>query len=134
MAFPVELRFIIETEKKLGAKFPLDYVRKMVIENGGEVCVPPDVWMLYPIFDSSDKKRLKRTCNDVVRETQYAARESPGFPDDAVAIGNNGGGDQLVLLRDKHAMEILAEEVYWWDHETSELNLVASTFGDLLKG
>jgi len=37
MAFPVEERFIMETERKLGANLPLDYVRKMLIENGGEV-------------------------------------------------------------------------------------------------
>ena len=133
MAFSVEDHFIIETEKKLGAKFPPDYVSKMMIENGGAVCRPPDEWMLYPVFDSSDKKRLKRTCNDVVRETQNA-HEWPGFPDDAVAIGSNGGGDKLVLLRAKYATEMLAEEVYWWDHETSELNMVASRFGDLVKG
>ena len=102
-----------------------------MIENGGAVCGQPDVWMLYPIFDSSDKKRLKRTCNDVIRETQNA-REWAGFPDDAVAIASNGGGDQLVLLRAKHATEMLAEEVYWWDHETAELHLVASRFSDLV--
>ena len=131
MAFSVEERFIFETEKKLGAKFPPDYVTKMMIENGGAVCGQPDVWMLYPFFDSSDKKRLKRTCNDVIRETQNA-REWAGFPDDAVAIASNGGGDQLVLLRAKHATEMLAEEVYWWDHETAELHLVASRFSDLV--
>ena len=131
MAFPVEERFIIETEKKLGAKLPSDYVAKMMIQNGGEVQTPPDAWMLYPIFDSSAKERLKRTFNDIVRETQNA-REWSGFPDNAVAIGSNGCGDQLVLLRDKDFPEILADEVYWWDHENGTLNMVAQKFGDLV--
>jgi hypothetical protein len=131
MAIPVEERFIIETEQKLGAKLPLAYVKKMMKENGGEVQAPSDEWTLYPIFDSSDKKRLKRTCNDIIRETQNA-REWKGFPDDAVAIGSNGCGDQLVLLRDKVSPEVLADEVYWWDHETSTLNMVAPNFGDLV--
>ena len=130
MAFPVEERFIIETEKKLRAKLPSDYVKKMMNENGGEVQTTPDAWVLYPIFDSSDKKRLRRTCNDIVKETQNA-HEWNGFPDDAVAIGSNGCGDQLVLLRDKQSPEILANEVYWWDHETGKLNMVAPRFGDL---
>lgn len=131
MAFPVEERFIIETEKKLGAKLPLSYVKKMMNDNGGEVQTPPDAWVLYPIFDSSDKKRLKKTCNDIVKETQNA-RGWNGFPEDAVAIGSNGCGDQLVILRDKESPEILADEVYWWDHETGKLNMVAMKFDDLV--
>lgn len=130
MAFPVEERFIVETEKKLGMSLPQDYVKKMMEENGGEVQTPPDAWVLYPIFDTSDKKRLKRTCNDVVRETQ-GARDWTGFPEDAVAIGGNGSGDQLVLLQDKNSPDKLGDEVFWWDHETGALNLVAPRFADL---
>ncbi|REK05508.1 MAG: SMI1/KNR4 family protein [Planctomycetota bacterium] len=133
MSFPVDERFIRETEKKLGARLPPDYVVKMVKENGGEVETPPDAWVLYPIFDSSDKKRLKRTCNDVVRETE-SARQWTDFPPEAVAIGSNGTGDQLVFLRDSESPEALGPEVYWWDHATGELNEVAATFGDLLPG
>lgn len=130
MAFPVEEYFIVETEKKLGVRFPRDYVKKMMKENGGSVKTSPDAWVLYPIFDMSDKKRLKRTCNDVVRETQNA-RDWPGFPNDAVAIGGNGGGDQLVLLPDGNSPDALGDDVFWWDHETGDLNLVAPRFGDL---
>ncbi|MGE0607186.1 MAG: SMI1/KNR4 family protein [Pirellulales bacterium] len=129
MAFPVEERFIVETEKKLGVRLPPDYVEKMMQENGGEFQAPPDAWVLYPILDTSDKRSLKRTCNDVVRETQ-SARAWTGFPEDAVAIGSNGCGDQLVLFRDKNAPSVLGDEVFWWDHETGIVNLVASRFGD----
>lgn len=130
MSFPVDIKYVNETERKLGVKFPPSYVTRMVKSNGGDVQTPPDAWLLYPIFDTSDKKRLKRTCNDVVRETK-SAKDWPDFPPDAVAIGANGGGDQLVFIPQSDAPELLAHEVYWWDHETGELNKVADDFGDL---
>ena len=130
MPFPVDEEYIKKAEQKLEVKFPAAYAQKMMEANGGEVQTPPDAWVLYPIFDSSDKKRLKRTCNDIVRETMHA-REWPGFPANAVAIGSNGGGDQLALLPDKDSPDLLSNEIYWWDHETGELNLVAASFDDL---
>jgi len=102
----------------------------MAKANGGDVQTPPDAWVLYPIFDTSDKKRLKRTCNDVVRETQ-SAKEWPDFPPDAVAIGANGGGDQLVFIPQTDAPELLGHEVYWWDQETGEVHKVEDDSGDL---
>ncbi len=130
MPFPVDIKYITATEQKLGVKFPPSYVTRMVKSNGGEVETPPDAWSLYPIFDTSDKKRLKRTCNDVVRETA-AAKEWPDFPPDAVAIGANGCGDQLVLIPRADAPDLLGSEVYWWDHETGELIKVADDLADL---
>jgi hypothetical protein len=131
MPFPVNIRFINEAERKLGVKFPPSYVVHMVKSNGGElVTAMDDAWQLYPIFDTSDKTRLKRTCNDVVRQTMLA-RKRPQFPPDAVAIGSNGGSDELVFLRNQDAPELLAHEVYWWDHETGELSSVADDFADV---
>jgi hypothetical protein len=130
MPFPVDIKYVNETERKLGVKFPPSYVTRMVKSNGGDVQTPPDAWILYPIFDTSDKKRLKRTCNDVMRETK-SANDWPDFPPDAVAIGANGGGDQLVFMPQSDAPELLSHEVYWWDHETGELHKVADDFGDL---
>ena len=37
MAFPVDIRFINEAERKLGVKFPASFVVRMVRNNGGEV-------------------------------------------------------------------------------------------------
>jgi hypothetical protein len=50
-----------------------------------------------------------------------------------VVIGNNGGGDLLVLLPSPDAPERLQHDVYWWDHETGEIHHVASDFADLPK-
>lgn len=127
MPFPVDVQFVNATEKKLGVKFRPDYVITITRQNGGEFAAGGDVWLLYPIFDGSDRKRLKRMCNDVVRETSQA-REWPDFPDEAIAIGGNGTGDQLVLLAENDGH--FRHEVYWWDHETGELEKVAESFAE----
>lgn len=129
MPFPVDIKFVNEAERKLGVKYPAAFVLCMVKNNGGEVSTPSDTWQLYPFLDTSDRKRLKRTCNDIVHETKEA-REWSGFPKDAIAIGTNGGGDQLVLRPSPDAPGVLGP-VYWWDHETGELNFICDDFGDL---
>lgn len=93
---------------------------------------PLDYWHLYPIFDTSNKKRLKRTSYDVVRETK-SANDWPDFPLNAVAIGANGGGDQLMLVPKSDFPNLLNDAVYWWDHETGTIHKVADDFGDLLR-
>jgi hypothetical protein len=55
-----------------------------------------------------------------------------GFPADALAIGHNGGGDLLILLPDESGKRY-RDEVYWWDHETREVHLLADTFDSLKK-
>src|SRR5262245_33005667 len=98
MPFPVDIEHVKRAEVKLGIKLPLGYVVTMCKCNGGYVCVGNENdWHLFPIFDDGDRTRLKRTCNDVCRETR-SAKEWPDFPPDAVAIAANGGGDLLVLL------------------------------------
>jgi SMI1 / KNR4 family (SUKH-1) len=99
VAFPLDIGFVKRAEAKLGRKLPLGYVARMCRDNGGVVDASAESWFLYPIFDDSDRTRLKRTCNDIIRETE-SAREWRDFPPNAVAIANNGGGDQLVFLVD----------------------------------
>ncbi len=129
MPFPVDAQYIKQTEEKLGVRFPLSYVAYMRRCNGGEIKVSDDYWQLYPILDTSGKKRLKRTCNDVVRETQQA-KEWPRFPPNAVAIGSNCSGDLLAYIHTDQFQK-LDDMVYWWDHETGELHIVADDFLDL---
>lgn len=52
----------------------------MMAQNGGVIWGDGDEWNLHPIWDKSDKKRLKRTSNDVVRETKAMANWI-GWPD-----------------------------------------------------
>ena len=89
MPFPVEDKYIDESERQLGVHFPLSFRSKMKRENGGEIETDGDTWFLHPFFDNSDKNRLKRTCNDIVRET-HLARQWNGFPQNGVSIAESG--------------------------------------------
>ena len=130
MPFPLDPKYVTETEAKLGVTFPLGFVAVMVKENGGFAHTPPDGWSLYPFRDGSSRKRIKRTCNDIVYQTEYA-RSHAGFPPDAVAIGSNGGGDELVLLPSATDAARLQDAVFWWDHESGSIGKVADDFTDL---
>lgn len=130
MPFPIEEKYIVQTEAKLNVTFPESYKKKMQIENGGEIQTPPDSWLLYPFFDKSNKKRLKRTANDICRETKQAM-EWEGFPQNAICIGSNGCGDQLVFVESESQKGLLGNEVFWWDHETANISKIANDFSEL---
>ena len=129
MPFPVATARVDATERALGRHLPAAYRASMIRANGGAVLALEETWWLYPIFDDSDARRLKRTCNDVVRETGEA-RTWPGFPEAALAIANNGSGDLLVLLPNDPTADF-GDKVYRFDHETRALQPVADSF-DLL--
>lgn len=127
MPFPVDRRFIERAEQQLGRSLPETFVRRLLEDNGGEVEVAGDTWQLHPVFDDSDRKRMGRTANHILRETEVA-RGWNGFPAEAIAIGANGSGDRLVLLP---SGERFGETVYCWDHETGELHEAAESFATL---
>jgi hypothetical protein len=133
MPFPVDIKWVNQTESKLGVKFPSAFVTAMVSMNGGSVRMSTDQFELFPFFDGTDKKHIQRTCNSIDRETSYARKNSHGFPENAVAIGANGCGDLLMLLPMDDTPEVLQHNVYWWDHETATINDAADDFGDLDK-
>jgi len=130
MAFPVDLKYIIETEEELGVRFPPLFKEKMIAENGGEAITEDDNWNLYPFFDKSDKKRISRTCNHIVLETKQA-REWADFPLNAIAIAGNGCGDHLILLSGNN--EKLSEHIYMWYHETGDYEQVAENIKVLME-
>jgi hypothetical protein len=133
MPFPVDVTWITQTEEKLGVRFPASFVTAMSKSNGGSVRTHIDQFELFPFLDASDRKRLQRTCSSIDRETLSARKNAYGFPPDAVAIGENGGGDLLVLLPMPEHPDTLAHTIYWWDHETGEVEPVADDFKDLAK-
>jgi hypothetical protein len=98
MPFPLDSKFVDETERKLGVTFPSMFRGRMLKDNGGSVQAGDDDWQLFPFFDDTDRKRVGRTANDIVRETTRA-REWPNFPPGAVAIASNGTGDLLDSCR-----------------------------------
>ncbi len=131
MPFPIEMKWILATQDKLGVTFPASFVTAMSKSNGGEIETETDHWTLFPFLDASDRKRIARTCNSIDRETKYARESSYGFPENAIAIAGGMGGDYLILLPMEDHPQTLQHDVYWWDHETGEIERVADDFGDL---
>lgn len=129
MPFPLEEKYLLAAEEKLGARLPESYRRALMAQNGGELALGDDDWQLYPVLDASDRKRIARTANDIVRETGVA-RGWNRFPEHALAIGDNGAGDRLVLLREG---DRYTDAVYSWSHETGELDRVADDFSELAR-
>lgn len=75
MAFPVDEKYIKKAETELGVRFPDSFREKMMQMNGGSVDVSTDYFDLHPFYDTSDKKRIKRTCGSIVHETKIARRD-----------------------------------------------------------
>ncbi len=130
MAFPVEEKYIEIAEAELGSKLPESFRNKMMELNGGEVEVNEENYELHPFYDTSDKRRIKRTCNSIVHETKMA-RNHYRLPSNLIVIGNNGGGDVLVYKIASNG--IIDPKVYWFSHETEELEYAAKDFSQLIK-
>lgn len=128
MPFPVAEKYIEQAEAELGASFPDSFRVKMMEQNGGGVEVNSEYFELHPFYDTSDKKRIKRTCNSIVHETN-TARDHYRLPGNLVIVGNNGGGDVMVFTIEPEGK--MAPDVYYLDHETEEMVLLASDFSEL---
>jgi hypothetical protein len=125
--FDLDERFVVAAEQKLGASLPYSYRQAMKTSNGGQVRAHNDYWNLFPILDTSDRKRLKRSCNDILYETKRC-RDWPGWPENALAIADNGTRDRLVLFKVNERYE---PSIYVRLDETGELAVVAEVFSDL---
>ena len=117
MAFPVSEDRIVEAEIILGRRLPEMLRSRLIRNNGGDLVTDDDDWILHPVRDNSDRKRLSRTANDIVTETKAALRW-PGFPSESVAIASNGSGDLLILRPG-------SDDIFFWDHDTGGLTLAA---------
>ena len=100
MPFPVDGSRIAAAEEALGRRLPDGLRGRLQQENGGEIEASGSVWYLHPILDDSDRRPLRRTAtNNIVHETEEARDAfTEFFPDGAVAVANDGGGDYLLLL------------------------------------
>ncbi|MGF1688871.1 SMI1/KNR4 family protein [Photobacterium japonica] len=129
MAFNLDEEYVLQAEVALEATLPRSYRASMQKSNGGAVEVADDVWEQYPIFDSSDRKRISRTCNHIIAETK-SCEGFGNFPNNALAIAGNGSGDQLVLIKQSN---YYTGSVYIWSSETGELDKVANDFNELTR-
>lgn len=130
MKFPIDEKYIAEGESELGVKFPSTFTEKMRKENGGRIETSDAPYTLYPFFDKTDIKRIKRTANHIVLETKNARKWS-NFPPAGVAIGDNDYGDRLVLLPKDDDPSRLKDLIYIWSHETGELTAIANDINEL---
>ena len=81
MPFPVDVSLIQEAERQLGRKLPPDHRVRLHRLNGGNIQAVGDYWNLFPVWDSTDRRRMTRTANHIVRETKAARKERQGFPE-----------------------------------------------------
>ena len=116
MGFPVSDHFIVAAEQALGRRFPSALRARLARSNGGDIATADDDWILNPVRDDTDRKRLSRSANDMIRETGVA-RQWPGFPEGGIAVASNGCGDLLVVLPE-------SDDLFHWDHETGEVSSV----------
>lgn len=130
MPFPIDLKYIEETEKELGLTFPDSFKNKMRKENGGTLSTKEDDWQLLPFFDQADQKRMSRTSNHIVLETKQA-RNWGNFPVDGIAIASNGSADFLILLPTKENDKLLGAEIFSWFHETGEVKEIAKSIDEI---
>ena len=114
MAYPVGEALIREAETGLGRSLPVALRERLIKNNGGTVRTADDDWELFPVWDPTDRRTMRKTSNHVVAETQQARTRWDGFPLGAVAIASNGMGDLLVLRAGSHDIER-------WRHETGEV-------------
>ena len=128
MPFPIEEKYITETESELNVKFPIEFKNRMIKLNGGELIVEEFDFQLYPFFDKSNRKRISRTCNHIGLETKNA-RKWNNFPENGIAIASDGGGNHLVLIHNGDGN--LSNEIFFWDHEVGELEKVAEFISEL---
>ena len=128
MPFPVDEKYIIETELELNVKFPSEFKNRMKKSNGGELVADDYEFELYPFFDKSDKKRISRTCNHIGLETKNA-REWDGFPKNGIAIASDGFGNQVILPHNGDGN--LKDEIHLWDHETCKTEMIAESIRQL---
>ncbi len=130
MPFELDERFVVAAEKQLGATLPSDYRQAMLMSNGGEVFTNGDLWQFYPIFDQTNRKRISRTCNHIIRETE-SMRKWHGWPADALAIGHDGSGNVLAFIEECAGF---SPNVFVWDHEAGEMGRIADNFKDISSG
>lgn len=100
MALPISQEMIARTEQVMGVIFPSVYKMHMSRQNGGYATLDGDQWRIHPIRDTTDRRSIRRSSEDVQRETKTAIEDGLGFPPDGIAIACNDAGDILFLKRE----------------------------------
>jgi|GEM_PF-268264 len=121
---------ITKTQLELGIVFPKVFKDKMMVENGGEIKLSGDSWMIYLFSDNSGRGRTRRFSQNIAGETKNVRKWS-NFPAGAVAIAENDSGDRLVFLPGENVRR-LCEAIYVWRRETGDITLLAKDIHQLM--
>lgn len=127
MAFNLPIEQLEACEKELGLSFPEHYRNALLEENGGTVETNEDYWEIVPIKDKTDRKRLSRTCNDIIHETNSFSKFN-NWHENAYVIAQNGSGDALVFFREGNRFE---KEIFMWSHEDGALQFITDDLSSL---
>jgi len=128
MAYPIPESEVIKTENTIGSRLPSAYRLSMMAENGKNfVITDEDEWELFPLKDTSDRKKLARTVYDILKETE-SAKNWPNFPENGLAVANNGMGDLMFFRQSEGALD---DTVYAYWHETGTITTLAASFDEL---
>ncbi len=114
MAYPVSESYLRDAEARLGRSLPLSLRARLLRDNGGGIQCDGDEWQLFPIWDPTDRRTIRKTTTHLVAESHRAATRWPRFPVGAIAIAENGTGDLLVLRSGGDQIEL-------WLHETGQV-------------
>lgn len=105
----------------MGRTFPDVLRQRLMSENGGQIDDAEEgYWFLFPVYDDSDRRHLKRSANHMVKETE-SWRSRAGFPQDAIAVAEDQAGNAIVLLPGD-------DSFYVWDHELPEMEPIELLF------
>lgn len=126
----ISLERIAETEALLGVTFPTGFKAAMARRNGGDVKIGGESWWLFPFRDTSDRRLLKKTFEDIVRNTESARACGLDFPEDGVAIASDRCTSDLLLLRGRP----LGREVWYWSPDLGVLELAFDDVMELFDG
>jgi len=113
---------IKNAEDGLGVTFPPVYRAWIRTRNGGTVRFKDETWTVNPIFDDTDRQTMRKTASHVVADTSFV-RNYPTFPKGGVSIAQLNVS-RLVLVPKADASQ-LGEQVYYWDPDSDEPELVA---------
>ena len=111
MPYPVDEQHVLVAEVALGRRLPARLRARLLRDNGGDAVSGDEGWLLFPVWDPTNFRTIRKTTNQMVNE-QEAARSWKGFPPEAIAVGDSHSGDLLIV-------RALSAEIERWDQETA---------------
>ena len=109
-------------EEKLAAALPPVLRGCYAASNGGRFGDPRQrdgEWQLHPVFDSSDRKQMKRTAEDVLHYTRLALQDTR-FPRDGISIAHDYSMYRQLFVRRDPATGAIAEDILLFDAHTDQ--------------